>query len=132
MATSAVVATSPAALAALRAAQTLTSELRLSRFGIALHEILERLLGCQSLVESLLAQRLLVEGSGHLVTFGKRSLHLRVLHLRAVEHRLREETLADAILRVVGEIGGRELPDVISKFLECELVAPLREIERCL
>src|SRR5213592_3097951 len=85
------------ALAPPRRAQSLTRQLGFTGEREALDEILEGLLGLGGLAQLLLAQRQLVERRGNLVPLGVGGLHLRVLHRRAVELRLCEQTFSDAV-----------------------------------
>src|SRR5262249_29290057 len=99
---------------------------------IALDQILQGLLRGGLLVQSLLAQSQLVQRRRDLVSIGIRALDLPVLDLGAVERGLREETLSDAVLRVVRQLAARVALDELTEALESERVAPLSEIERCL
>src|SRR5690349_7600747 len=86
---------------AVAAAETLAGQLRLTREREPLHQVFEGLSRLGGLLELFLAKRELVEGRGNLVALRPLGLDPRVLDGGAVELRLREEALADAVLRVV-------------------------------
>src|SRR5436309_6421722 len=115
-------------LAPPRRAQSLTRQLGFTGEREALDEILEGLLGLGGLAQLLLAQRQLVERRRNLVPLGEGGLHLRVLHGRAVELGLREQTLSDAVLGVVRELERGEVRDEVPELLQRERVPPLRQV----
>src|SRR5438093_9580224 len=115
-------------LAPPRRAQSLTRQLGFTGEREALDEILEGLLGLGGLAQLLLAQRQLVERRGNLVPLGVGGLHLRVLHRRAVELRLCEQTFSDAVLGVVRELERGEARDEVPESLQRERVPPLRQV----
>src|SRR5436309_1123491 len=115
-------------LAPPRRAQSLTRQLGFTGERKALDEVLEGLLGLGGLAQLLLAQRQLVERRGNLVPLGVGGLHLRVLHRRAVELRLCEQTFSDAVLGVVRELERGEARDEVPESLQRERVPPLRQV----
>src|SRR5262245_10525497 len=117
-----------ARLTVIADSEPLTRQLRLPRLREALDDLLEKLARRGLRRQLLLAERLFVQRGRDLVALRPQGFDARVLGGRAVELRLGEERFPDAVLRVVGELGGREATHEIAESLERESVASLREV----
>src|SRR5262245_8170026 len=118
----------PRASALARRAQSITGQLGLSGERIPFDEIVQRLLGLCRLLQLLLAQRQLVQRGRNPVPIGVLLSHQRVFGGGAVEPGLREEAFADSVLRVVGELVGREALDEVAESTERHRVPALGDV----
>src|SRR2546425_7943197 len=120
----------PRRSATTRRPQSLTGELGFPRLWEPLDQILKGLARRLRLAKVLLAEGQFVERRRYPVALRVLLHQARVLDRGAVELRLGEEALADPVLGVVRQLGGREAPQGLAQALGRERVASLGEVER--